>query len=45
MEDEEQSDRCGQEARSSVASLLSMILPEPQAASVTAEAHAAKENG
>lgn len=45
MEDEEQSDRCGQEARSSVASLLSMILPESQALPASAEAQAAKEHG
>lgn len=30
MEDEELSERCGQEARSSVASLISMIQPEGQ---------------
>lgn len=38
MEDEEQSERCGQEARSSVASLISMIQPDGQAPALDAQA-------
>lgn len=42
MEDEEQSERCGQEARSSVASLISMIQPDGQIAASEAQV---KEQG
>lgn len=38
MEDEEQSERCGQEARSSVASLISMIQADGQMAATEAQA-------
>lgn len=42
VEDEEQSERCGQEARSSVASLISMIQPDGQIAALEAQV---KEQG